>query len=99
MNMTTYAGGDYGFGNQQRGFRPPVIELSKIDQARQIQQQNHMESIDFSVIREDRRNGGGDMTMNTIALFEDFEVMGSNNGPQGYPVQYNYQPNQNNNYG
>lgn len=39
-----------------------------------------MESIDFSVIREDRRNGG-DMTMNTIALFEDFEVMGNNNGP------------------
>ena len=36
-----------------------------------------MESIDFSIIRpEDRRNG--DMTMNTIALFEDFEMM---NGP------------------
>lgn len=81
MNMTTYAGGDFGFGNQQRGFRPPVIESSNIDQARQVQQQNQMmESIDFSVIREDRRNGG-DMTMNTIALFEDFEVMGNNNGP------------------
>jgi hypothetical protein len=59
-----------------------------------------MESIDFSVIREDRRNGG-DMTMNTIALFEDFEVMGNNNGPLcnggGYPTQFNYPPNQNNN--
>ena len=45
-----------------------------------------MDSIDFSVIREDRRNGGADMTMNTIALFEEFEVMGTNNGPQGgYP--------------
>jgi hypothetical protein len=39
-----------------------------------------MESIDFSVIRDDRR-GGADMTMNTIALFEEFEVMGNNNGP------------------
>jgi hypothetical protein len=34
-----------------------------------------MDSIDFSMIKpEDRRNG--DITNNTIALFEDFEIMG-----------------------
>lgn len=80
MNMTTNAAGDYGFGNQHRkGFRPPI----ESNYGRQVPQQNHLDDIDFSIIRpEDRRNG--DMTMNTIAMFEDFEVMGGpgkTNGP------------------
>jgi hypothetical protein len=37
-----------------------------------------MDTIDFSIIRpEDRRNG--DMSVNTIALFEDFDMPAQHN--------------------